>query len=85
MSDVNTTQHTAAALVAIDIAKRNHDVAILWPNGKTATMKIANSKDGFQRLMEGVQRYGDPVHVAFEPTADYHRNLGYWLQNAGAT
>tara|TARA_B110001469_G_scaffold51539_1_gene50025 strand:+ start:79 stop:303 length:225 start_codon:yes stop_codon:yes gene_type:complete len=61
MSDVNTTQHTAVALVAIDIAKRNHDVAILWPNGKTATMKIANSKDGFQRLMEVVQRYGDPV------------------------
>jgi transposase len=85
MSDVNTTQHTAVALVAIDIAKRNHDVAILWPNGKTATMKIANSKDGFQRLMEVVQRYGDPVHVAFEPTADYHRNLAYWLQNAGAT
>ena len=24
MSDVNTTQHTAVALVAIDIAKRNH-------------------------------------------------------------
>ena len=35
--------------------------------------------------MEVVQRYGDPVHVAFEPTADYHRNLAYWLQNAGAT
>ena len=48
-------------------------------------MKIANSKDGFHRLMEVVQRYGDPVHVAFEPTADYHRNLAYWLQNAGAT
>ena len=52
MSDVNTTQHTAVALVAIDIAKRNHDVAILWPNGKTATMKIANSAvDGFERLI----------------------------------
>ena len=24
MSDVNTTQHSAVALVAIDIAKRNH-------------------------------------------------------------
>jgi transposase len=54
MSDVNT-QHTAVALVAIDIAKRNHDVSIRWPNGKTETMKIANSKDGFQRLMGVVQ------------------------------
>jgi hypothetical protein len=53
MSDVNTTQHTAVALVAIDIAKRNHDVAILLPNGKTATMKLANSKDGFSAPNEG--------------------------------
>jgi len=57
MSDVNTTQHTAVALVAIDTAKRNHDVAKLWPNGTTSTMKIANSKDGFQRLMEVVKRF----------------------------
>jgi len=85
MYDVNTTQHIAVALVAIDIAKPNHDVAILLPDGETETMKIANLKDGFQRLMEVVQFYGDPVHVAFEPTTDYHRNFAYWLQNVGAT
>jgi hypothetical protein len=60
MFDVNTAQHTAVALVAIDIAKRNHDVAILWPNGKTATIKIVNSKDGFQRLM-------DTIHALIVP------------------
>ena len=51
MSDVNTTKRTAAAIVAIDIAKKNHDVAILCPSGKRATMKILLKKVSLRNLI----------------------------------
>lgn len=70
-------------LVAIDIAKRVHDAVIYGPNGKTVALKVANSLDGYRRLLELAQRGGGPIQAAFEPTADYHRNIAYWLQSHG--
>ncbi|MCH9675523.1 MAG: IS110 family transposase [Gammaproteobacteria bacterium] len=78
--DVNAKQ----TLVAIDIAKQSHDAVIHLPNGKTKTVKFLNNRAGYQQLLA---HCGDPasgsIRAGFEPTADYHRNLAYWLQTHG--
>ncbi len=68
--------------VAIDIAKHHHDVLIQWPNGKRKQMKIPNTLEGYDELIIAV---GDefPVLAGFEATADYHRNIAYWLNHKG--
>tara|TARA_Y100000588_G_scaffold395275_1_gene522209 strand:- start:6501 stop:7631 length:1131 start_codon:yes stop_codon:yes gene_type:complete len=41
-------------------------------------MKIENTLNGYQRLLSTAgQDY--PLVAGFEPTADYHRNIAYWL------
>ena len=74
---------TDPVLLAIDIAKRSHDVVIQWPSGKSKTLRVPNTLEGFQYLLDAAGGGKVPVHAAFEPTADYHRNLAYWLQGQG--
>jgi len=71
--------------VAIDIAKNKHDVKIKWPNGRTKILKIANSLAGYQSILDGVNEkcFYENITAAFEPTADYHRNIAYWLNQNG--
>ncbi len=77
MTDISNYNHQAT-MIAIDIAKRSHDVLIQWPNGKTKVMRIANTLEDYARLVEAAgNRY--PLVAGFEPTADYHRNIAYWL------
>jgi transposase len=78
--DTNFTQNTT--VVAIDIAKKSHDVLIRWPFGKRKTLKISNTLADYARLIVNV---GDkyPIVAGFEPTADYHRNIAYWLSKQG--
>lgn len=71
------------ALVALDIAKNKHDVQVLLPSGKRLSMTVANSLEGYQLLLDRCQPDRFQVHVAFEPTADYHRNIAYWLATHG--
>jgi len=71
--------------VALDIAKGSHDAAIQLVSGKRLNIKIPNTQDGYQTL---IQRCGVPealIDVGFEPTADYHRNIAYWLAEAGCS
>ena len=80
----DTTHHTPQpVLVAIDIAKRFHDAVIKWPSGKTRTLKIPNTLEGYQHLLDSVGDPGVLIHAAFEPTADYHRNIAFWLREQG--
>lgn len=37
-------------LVAIDVAKRSHDVLVQWPDGKTRTFKVPSDREGFESL-----------------------------------
>jgi transposase len=74
---------TKPVLIAIDIAKQAHDVLIQWPSGKTRAMKISNTLDGYRRLLQLTEVEGRMIQAAFEPTADYHRNIAYWLQTQG--
>lgn len=69
--------------MAIDIGKYSHDIAIKWPNGKVKKLKIPNSLSGYQTMLK--ETAGDYSLVAgFEATADYHRNIAYWLNQNNA-
>lgn len=70
-------------LVAIDIAKQSHDAVIQFPSGKRIIMKFTNNLAGYQLLLERCQADQYSVHVGFEPTADYHRTIAYWLAEQG--
>lgn len=72
-----------AVLVALDIAKKSHDARIEFPTGKVISMKVPNSLEGYQLLLDRCQIDCFPVHVGFEPTADYHRTTAYWLAKHG--
>jgi transposase len=83
MTDTNN-HDTENVLIAIDIAKKSHDALIQLPSGKLKAMKIPNSLEGYHRLIKHADVSPEAIRVGFEPTADYHRNIAYWLQKQGA-
>lgn len=70
-------------LVALDIAKKAHDAVIRFPSGKCINMKVANTLEGYELLVSRCEPENHVVQVGFEPTADYHRNIAYWLARKG--
>lgn len=70
-------------LIALNIAKQAHDAVIAWPSGKTMALKVANSLEGYQQLLDCAGQDPKDLCVAFEPTAYFHRNIAYWLQVHG--
>lgn len=80
MENLITNKHSV--LIAIDIAKRSHDVVIKTPDHKTKHFKISNTLDGYQEILQHISG-NESVTVAFEPTADYHRNIAHWLDQQG--
>lgn len=80
----DTIHHTAeSVMVAIDIAKNSHDALIRFPAGKTKWLKFPNTLDGRHALLDTVTLPGRSIVAAFEPKADYPRNLGYWIHAQG--
>lgn len=71
-------------MIAIDIAKASHDALIAHPDGRTISFKIPNSLEGYERLLTKANCPPENIAVGFEPTADYHRNIAYWLSAQGA-
>ena len=80
-----TTAHSSGEylMVAIDVAKRTHDILVRWPSGRTRALKIANQRKDFQRLTAFLQDQDLPVRVALEATADFHRAIAHWLLRHG--
>ncbi|WP_404400706.1 IS110 family transposase [Idiomarina seosinensis] len=78
MADIshNSTNDT---LIALDIAKKHHDALIQLPSGKTISVRITNTLEGYQRLLSLAKVEPSRIIVGFEPTSDYHRNIAYWL------
>jgi hypothetical protein len=74
---------TWPVLVAIDIARQSPDARIQWPSGKTRATRISNTPEGYQCLLDLAHTEGEAASAAFEPTADYHRNLAYRLNTHG--
>ncbi len=81
MANNHFTQNSI--LVAIDVAKRSHDILIQWPNGKSRIYKVPNTKQGQIELIEFLSPQKNSVYAALEPTADYHRPIAYALADAG--
>ena len=48
-----TTTHSSEnyLLVAIDVAKRAHNVLVRWPSGRSQAFKVSNQRNDFQRLI----------------------------------
>jgi len=57
----------------------------LWPSGKKQAVKIANTRQGYEELLARTGTESNRVCAGFEPTADYHRNIAYWLQQQGVS
>ena len=71
--------------VAIDIAKYTHVVLVEYPNKTRKKLTVQNQLEDFEKLRTILMEPKLPVYVAFEPTADYHRNLAYFLKTSGFT
>ena len=72
---VNIDNTTASVFVAIDIAKRRHDVLIKHAAGRTQTFKVANTAEDFSKFLGYLESLPKPCQIGFEPTADYHRAI----------
>ena len=70
-------------LVAIDIAKAKHEVLVELPTGKRRKMIVRNQLSDFRQLAAYLKRLDGAPEIALEPTADYHRNLAYFLKVQG--
>jgi transposase len=66
-------------LVAIDIAKEWNIALVEEITGKRRSFKFANRPADYQAFVQFLHTLPGPVRVAFEPTGDYHRALGYRL------
>ena len=82
---MTATDSTARArvLVAIDIAKAKHEVLVELPTGKRRKMIVRNQLSDFRQLAAYLKRLDGALEIALEPTADYHRNLAYFLKTQG--
>lgn len=85
MIEHSSVKPDQSILMAIDIAKRTHEVVIQTPEGVRKYFKIPNTLDGYYFILEQLPTPPQRVVAAFEPTADYHRNIAYWLQQQGIT
>ena len=75
---------SAAALVAIDVAKLSNEVLIEVPHARRRRrMTVTNTRPEHDRLVAELQALGCPVTVGLEPTGHYHRPLAWWLVQAG--
>ncbi|VEB95345.1 Transposase IS116/IS110/IS902 family [Cedecea lapagei] len=83
MTNITCSCDTPVTRIAIDIAKKYHDAKIKRSDGRIVYLCFENSLAGYARLITATRSSGEKVVVAFEPTADYHRNIAWWLQEQG--
>ncbi|HCZ8663724.1 TPA: transposase, partial [Citrobacter braakii] len=83
MNTLVSNTSLSGTLIALDIAKKHHDAKIRHPDGRTSYLRIENTLEGFNRLLALTASPHDDIIAAFEPTADYHRNIAWWLHKQG--
>jgi transposase len=69
--------------VAIDIAKGFNVALVEHHDGQQQRFRFAHSLEDYDRLVAFLRGASSPCRIAFEPTADYHRTLGYRLVSEG--
>jgi len=79
----NTNTTNQRTLVAIDIAKRQNDVLVQPPNANRKLFKVGNTLGDFSKFSEYLMSLPGPCRIAFEPTADYHRPIAWFLLDKG--
>jgi hypothetical protein len=72
-----------AVYVVLDIVKKTQEALVLFPGGKRLSMKVKNSLIGYDLLYQRCGGGELPIVCAFEPTADYQRNIAFWLADKG--
>lgn len=73
-----------AALVAIDIAKKRHEILIdPGPGMRRRKLTVPNIRAEHDRLVATLADLGRPVMVGLEPTGNCHRGLAHRLITAG--
>ena len=70
-------------LIAIDISKSRNDILVQRPERKRYRMQITNDRADHDRFIQHVIEIGEPVHVCFEATGNYHRPIAWRLLSAG--
>jgi transposase len=68
--------------VAIDIAK-HWNAALVEHEGRQHRFRFTHCLDDYDRLVGLLRSFSAPCRVAFEPTADFHRTLGFRLVREG--
>lgn len=72
--------------IGIDISKYKHDFCIISNTGEVIVENLffENNKKGFQELLEKLKPYNkSDVHIAFEATGHYSKNLELFLIDQG--
>ena len=73
--------------VGIDIAKRNHEASVIAQDGSIVrkAMRFANSQVGYNKFMDMVRGFKEPVVFGMEATGHYWLTLYTHLRNDGFT
>jgi len=69
--------------VAIDIAKHWNAALVEHPDGRQQRFRFTHCLDDYDRLVKLLRSFVLPCRIAFEPTADFHRTLGFRLVREG--
>lgn len=69
--------------VAIDIAKHWNAALVEHPDGRQQRFQFTHCLDDYDRLVGLLRSFVFPCRIAFEPTADFHRTLGFRLVTEG--
>lgn len=83
MTAYATSTTSDMLLVAIDVAKRSHEVLVQWPGGKRKTFHLPSTHTEFCLFTDFLAKQGLKVRAALEPTADFHRTIAHWLLRHG--
>ena len=79
----STDPSAARTWVAIDIAKGWNVALVEYPDGRQQRFRFRHCREDYDALVGLLRAAADPCRVALEPTADYHRTLGYRLLSEG--
>ena len=79
----NTDPNAPRTWVAIDIAKGFNVALVEHEDGRQQRFRFVHSLEDYDRLVAFLRASSSPCRIAFEPTADYHRTLGYRLVSEG--
>ncbi len=80
---VKGISNTGTVWVAIDVAKRSHQVVVETPQGRTRRFRVQQNRKDYEAFSGYLQKLGGEVVIGLEPTGDYHRTLAHYLLRHG--